>query len=570
MHQRLAVFLLCAAAWLTPGVAAAQVTHTLTVNIVGNGETFDGTVDCLSSCSYSVDDGTVLSVTARPGPPSDFVSWSGCDLPDNGSGQCQVTMSSDRTVTATFTSATMYDIVLQGEQVVPYVITSGFGSAHVEYDATTHQIYYTVTLSGLQGSVDQVHVHEGALRGANAPILTSAPLDTLSDVVMLLPQEESELLAGELYIDVHTSAFPDGEIRGQIDNLGATALQALTVSRAGNGVGTVSGTTEAGTVVDCGANCANVVPQGKVVTLTATPGGGSIFSGWSGDCTGVSATCQVTMDAAKTVGAVFTAVAVDPRLSNISTRATVFTGSNVMIGGFIIGGSSAKTVAITATGPSLAAFGITNPLANPTLTIVRSSDQSIVATNDDWQADANASLLQASGFAPSDAREAGLYLSLAPGAYTAIVSGAGGATGVSVVGVFEVDRPDIPLVNISTRGLVQAGNNVMIGGFVVQGTVPQQLAITAAGPSLGAFGIANPLANPALTIVRSSDQAIVASNDDWQTDPNAAQLQAAGFAPSNPLEPGILTTLAPGAYTAIVSGTGGATGVAVVGVFDAP
>ena len=257
----------------------------------------------------------------------------------------------------------------------------------------------------------------------------------------------------------------------------------------------------------------------------------------------------------------------DARLANLSTRMQVLTGNNVMIGGFIIGGSSNKTVAITATGPSLAAFGITNPLANPTLMLVRSSDQSVVATNDDWQTDANAALLQASGFAPSDPREPGLYINLAPGAYTAIVSGVGNTLGVSVVGVFEVDHPEIPLINISTRGFVQTGGNVMIGGFVVQGTTSKTLAITATGPSLGAFGITNPLANPTLTIVRSSDQAIIATNDNWQSDANASLLQASGFAPSNPLEPGLLLTLPPGAYTAIVGGVSGATGTSVIGVF---
>jgi hypothetical protein len=241
-----------------------------------------------------------------------------------------------------------------------------------------------------------------------------------------------------------------------------------------------------------------------------------------------------------------------------------------MIGGFIIGGSTNKTVAIVATGPSLTAYGITNPLANPTLTLVRSSDQSVIATNDDWQTDPNASQLQASGFAPSDPREAALYVSLPPGAYTAIVSGAGNTTGVSVVAAYEVDHPESPLTNISTRGYVQTGNNVMIAGFIVQGTTPQTLAITATGPSLTAFGIANPLANPTLTIVRSSDQSVVATNDNWQSDPSAAQLQASGFAPTNPFESGMVLSLQPGAYTAIVSGSGGGTGTSVVGVFALP
>ena len=117
---------------------------------------------------------------------------------------------------------------------------------------------------------------------------------------------------------------------------------------------------------------------------------------------------------------------------------------------------------------------------------------------------------------------------------------------------------------------VLTGNDVMIGGFVIQGSGPQQVAIVATGPSLAAFGITNPLANPTLTLVRSSDQTVVATNDDWQSASNASQLQAAGFAPSNALESAILITLQPGAYTAIVSGAGGGTGVSVVAVYTVP
>jgi hypothetical protein len=224
-------------------------------------------------------------------------------------------------------------------------------------------------------------------------------------------------------------------------------------------------------------------------------------------------------------------------------------------------------VAIVATGPSLAAFGITNPLANPTITLVRSSDQAVIATSDDWQSAANAPELTAAGFAPSNALEAAILIDLAPGAYTAIVQGAGGVTGVSVIGVYEVDHPETPLVNISTRGRVLTGNDVMIGGFVLNGAAPKTLAIVATGPSLAAFGITSPLANPTITLVRSSDQAVVATNDDWQSDANSAQLQAKGFAPSNPLESGLLVTLPGGAYTVIVQGVGGGTGVAVIGVY---
>jgi len=201
---------------------------------------------------------------------------------------------------------------------------------------------------------------------------------------------------------------------------------------------------------------------------------------------------------------------------------------------------------------------------------VRSSDQSVIATNDNWGSAANAAQLQAAGFAPSNALEPAILVNLAPGAYTAIVSGVGGGTGVALVAVYEVDHPEVPLINISTRGQVLTGNDVMIGGFVIQGSGPQQVAVVATGPSLAAFGIANPLANPTLTLVRSSDQAVIATNDNWGSAANAAQLQAAGFAPSNALESAILITLQPGAYTAIVSGVGGGTGTGIVAVYAVP
>jgi len=238
-----------------------------------------------------------------------------------------------------------------------------------------------------------------------------------------------------------------------------------------------------------------------------------------------------------------------------------------MIGGFVIGGSASKTVVVRARGPSLAAFGITHVLANPMLQLVRSSDQASIAVNDDWATAANAGAVTASGFAPSDPLESAILVTLPPGAYTAIVSGAGGGTGVGIVEVFEVDLPDAPLINISTRGRVLTGNDVMIGGFVIQGDAPQTVVIRARGPSLVPFGIANALANPSLQLVRSSDQVTMAVNDDWGSAANAAAIGASGFAPGNPLESAILVTLDPGAYTAIVTGAAGGTGVGIVEVF---
>jgi hypothetical protein len=257
-----------------------------------------------------------------------------------------------------------------------------------------------------------------------------------------------------------------------------------------------------------------------------------------------------------------------PRLANLSTRGQVRTGNDVMIGGFIIGGSGAKTVVIRARGASLTAQGMSNVLSDPVLQLVRSSDQVTIAINDNWQAASNAAAVTASGFAPPAPLESAILATLTPGAYTAIVSGAGGTTGIGLIEVFEVDHPEVPLANISTRGQVLTGNDVMIGGFVIQGSGPQTVVIRARGPSLAQFGITNPLANPVLQLF--SGQTQIASNDNWQTGASASQISLAGLAPSDPAEAAIRVTLNPGAYTAIVTGAGGTTGIGIVEVFAVP
>jgi len=272
------------------------------------------------------------------------------------------------------------------------------------------------------------------------------------------------------------------------------------------------------------------------------------------------------MSAAASVTAGFS-ISNPPRLINISTRGLVLTGDDVMIGGFIIEGAATKTVVVTGKGPSLTQYGIPNALSNPTLTLVRMSDNSVIAVNDDWVNGGNASQIQAAGFAPTHPLEAAVMMNLAPGAYTAVVSGVNNATGVGLVEVFEVDQPDVQLLNISTRGRVGTGDDVMIGGIIVQGNAPQEVVITAKGPSLAQYGISNPLPNPQLTLVRASDGQVIAVNDNWGSAANASQIQASGFAPSNAFEAAILITLPPGAYTAIVSGVNGTTGTAIIEVF---
>jgi hypothetical protein len=263
--------------------------------------------------------------------------------------------------------------------------------------------------------------------------------------------------------------------------------------------------------------------------------------------------------------ALYAANAERPRLVNISTRMQSLTGSDVLIGGFIIQGSAPKTVVVRARGSSLAQFGIYGFLVNPQLQLFSGPTQ--IAYNNDWGQAANSAQLLSTGFAPPGAEESALLLTLNPGAYTAIVSGVANGIGVALVEVFEVDRPDLPLANISTRGQVRTGADAMIGGFIIQGNAPRTVVVRARGPSLAAQGVPGVLANPVLQLIRSTDGAAVATNDNWGTAANASALQASGFAPSDPLESALLITLPPGAYTAVVTGVSGATGVGIVEVF---
>jgi len=315
--------------------------------------------------------------------------------------------------------------------------------------------------------------------------------------------------------------------------------------------------------IDCGQACAADFPAGTVVTLTATPVAYSNFLGWSGSGCSGGGTCVLTV-AATTNAGVTAAFSTPPgRLANISTRGRVETGDNVLIGGFIIDGTVPKKVLIRARGPSLAAYGVNGALANPVLQLY--SGQAVIASNDDWGNAPNVADIKATGVAPTDPLESAILTTVDPGPYTAIVSGAGASGGVGIVEVFEIGYSDVRLANISTRGLVQTGDSVMIGGFIIQGEAPKKVLITARGPSLSASGVPGVLANPFLQLF--SGQAVIASNDDWIASPNVTAIQAIDVAPKNPLESAILITLNPGAYTAIVSGAGGGTGVGIVEVF---
>jgi len=254
---------------------------------------------------------------------------------------------------------------------------------------------------------------------------------------------------------------------------------------------------------------------------------------------------------------------------NISTRMRVDTGDNVLIGGFIITGSATKTVAVRGIGPSLGAFGVPDPLGDPTLEL-RGSTGAVIAQNDNWQDDPKTSAqLTALGLGLSDPNESGIVSSLVPGSYTTIVSGKNQTTGVGLVEVYDTNsRVNSELGNISTRGFVLNDTNVMIGGFILGGSNETRIVVRGVGPSLASLGLSPVLADPTLEL-RDNNGALLVQNDNWQDDPaSASQITALGLGLTNPNESGIIRSLSPGAYTAILAGKNGGTGIGLVEIYN--
>jgi hypothetical protein len=246
----------------------------------------------------------------------------------------------------------------------------------------------------------------------------------------------------------------------------------------------------------------------------------------------------------------------------------VATGESVGIGGFIITGTAPKHVLLRAIGPSIT--GLPGVLADPVLEL-HGPGAFVTVTNNNWQDDpVQAAAILATGLAPTNSLEAAIDATLNPGAYTGIARGNGGATGIGLIEVYDLSQA-VPakLGNISTRAFVGTGGDIVIAGFILgnnSGTT--RIVLRGIGGSLTVFGVPNALANPTLEL-RNSSGALVASNDDWGSDPaQAAELTAAGLAPTNANESGIAITLGPGQYTALLAGQGNSTGVGVVEVFD--
>jgi len=252
---------------------------------------------------------------------------------------------------------------------------------------------------------------------------------------------------------------------------------------------------------------------------------------------------------------------------NLSTRMRVQTAANVGIGGFIITGSTPRHVLLRAIGPSLTPLGIPDALADPAMALNGPAGFVTIANNN-WREDsAQEAAILATGIPPANDLESAIDATLAPGAYTAIVSGSGETSGVALVEVYDLGQTGTgKLGNISTRAFVGTGTEIVIAGFILGGNSGSaRIVARGIGPSLTASGVPDPLADPTLEL-RDGNGTLLVYNNDWQDDPAHAQL--GNLAPPNNLEAAINATLPPGLYTALLGGLNTGTGVGLVEVYD--
>jgi hypothetical protein len=392
-----------------------------------------------------------------------------------------------------------------------------------------------------------------------------------------------------------------GGILAQIASVGAnvtsytdpnltSGLNYCYIVRAFNSVGASDASNVACAVAkdaSSGSTAGNTMPGGTTTPGSATPGTTAPGSTTPGGTPAGSTTGNGNNDS----GTV-TTLTNDP-VDGRSTRAAVLTGDNVMVAGFVISGDAPKTMLIRARGPTLADLGVAHVMDDPVLRLY--SGQTVVAQNDNWR-DTQEQAISATGLDPCKPfqagaamptgcnRESAILATLNPGAYTAIVSGVG------LVEVYEVGNTSSRLVNMSTRVRVRTQDDVMVGGFIIEGTESKTLLLRARGPSLADFGVGGVLPDPVLQLY--SGQTVIARNDDWQTvDPLCGsggspcgtinQIQSIGLDPCQPYNSGgstptgcsresaMMVTLNPGPYTMIVSGSGGTAGVALLELFDA-
>ncbi|HSH39434.1 MAG TPA: matrixin family metalloprotease [Chthoniobacterales bacterium] len=254
-----------------------------------------------------------------------------------------------------------------------------------------------------------------------------------------------------------------------------------------------------------------------------------------------------------------------PNLVNLSTRAFIGTGEEVMIGGFIVQGSQPATVILRAIGNSLSARGVSGTNEDPTIELRSGSGQ--LQFNDDWVDYRNAETVASYGLDPTGSREAAIIATLQPGNYTVVIRGFEDVTGVGLVELYDLHTTNGRAGNISTRARVGTGNDVMVAGFIIGSGTSKRVVVRGLGASLRDSGVANSLNDPVIDL-RDRDGNRIRLNDDWESDPESNEVRNSGLAPRHGNESAMHVTLNSGSYTAIMSGFDNQTGIGLVEVYD--
>lgn len=268
---------------------------------------------------------------------------------------------------------------------------------------------------------------------------------------------------------------------------------------------------------------------------------------------------------------VATLSAAQSRLVNLSSRGVVGTGDDVMIAGFVIGGDAPKDVLVRAVGPALTAAGVKGSLDHARLQVFDNKGN-VLAANERWSSSLASAFAQVGASPlPANSNDAALRLTLKPGAYSVLVSGATHPVGIALVEVYEMGNAS-RLLNLSTRARVQSGDGILISGLVITGVEKRRVLIRASGPALIKGGVVDVLANPVLSLFKSST--VIATNDDWDKGSAAAQITATsktvGAPPftSGSKDAALLVDLQPGIYSMQVKGAANESGIALLEVFD--
>lgn len=467
----------------------------------------------------------------------------------------------------------------------------GSFALHVRADGSAVFLGYATNASATFLVRDLVVDSAGRIRFTT----TTAPAAAASS------SEHPIAAAGDYTVDATISST--GALTGTVSGL--TSLSATRSAATGSTLA-LAGFYQAGAINSSAASYAIVSPAGQAFILTVTPtatdagtgtvdatGRLAVTTTSNATVTGTLATTTSTLTAsittaagAKTdfIGGSDTRVATE-KLFNIATRGPVGSQSGEMIAGFVIRGDAPKTVLIRAVGPGLAAFGLTTAVSTPRLELFR-DDSTSLAVNTGWGAvtEISAAAARVGAFALTpNSKDAVLLVALTPGAYTAVVSGDNGTSGVALVEVYDASDspgPSQKIVNIASRGTAGGGDSTLTAGFVINGTVPKRVLLRGIGPTLGGFGVPGTLADPQLKLF-DQPGAIVATNDDWSTPATAtaataAQISAAAtavgafaLAPASK-DAALLLYLAPGPYTAQLGTAGTATGGALIEVYEVP